>query len=216
MPLQHKHSVCLHLAPAAVSGEGGSHSLLPSSRRGICGICFPSKAQAKQSRCRTPQRIWFPSPRCKSLLLLSNTLLQIRSGLQGFRSVTLRIRPQLTTENAPGFSPPKSVFAGQTPLPAPCHRGGFPAGSAFSLASRSPSVAPSPLAHGCLAPPSSLARPTECGRSVPQIFGPHIRDLRSSWSCSCFGSWEKAGEGWRGLRFSYRAGSQPEQRGERL
>jgi len=176
VPLQHKHSVCLHLAPAAVSGEGGSHSLLPSSRRGICGICFPSKAQAKQSRCRTPQRIWFPSPRCKSLLLLSNTLLQIRSGLQGFRSVTLRIRPQLTTENAPGFSPPKSVFAGQTPLPAPCHRGGFPAGSAFSLASRSPSVAPSPLAHGCLAPPSS-PRPTHRARSqrATDFRAPHPR-----------------------------------------
>lgn len=137
MPLQHKHAMHLHLASAAVLGR--SHSLLPSSRRGICGICFPGEAQAKQSHCRTPQRIWFPSPRCKNLLLLSNTLLQIRSGLQSFRLATLRIQPWLTMENAPGFSPPKSAFAGQNPPPAPLDaEGGF----LLALPSASPPAPP--------------------------------------------------------------------------
>lgn len=122
MPLQHKHAVHLHLGLATVRG-GGASSPLPSSRQGILGICFPGEAQSKQSCCRTPQRIWFPSPHCKNLLLLSNTLLQIRSGLHGFYLVTLGIRPWLMTENAPGFTlptPPKSTFAGQ-PSPSSPH-----------------------------------------------------------------------------------------------
>lgn len=106
---------------------GGASSPLPSSRQGILGICFPGEAQSKQSCCRTPQRIWFPSPHCKNLLLLSNTLLQIRSGLHGFYLVTLGIRPWLMTENTPGFTlppppprPAKSTFAGQ-PSPSSPH-----------------------------------------------------------------------------------------------
>ena len=180
--------ICRAFASCSHHCTGGSHSPLPSSRRGICGICFPGEAQAKQSRCRTPRRIWFPSPCCKNLLLLSSTLLQIRSGLRGFCSVMLQIQPWLTTENAPGFGPPKSNFAGQTPPPAPRCRGGFPASSAFSLAFRSPSAAPSPLAQGCLPPQLPSPGPSSAVPACRGFLGPTSTSRRAAGAAAALGA----------------------------
>lgn len=170
---------------------GGIPQPALSSRRGICGICFPSEAQAKQSCCRTPRRIWFPSPHCKNLLLLSNTLLKIHSGLWGFCSVTLRIQPWLTMENTPGFGPPKSAFAGQTPpSSAPLQRG-VSCRLCLQPHILLPLRGPQTLGSGLPPSPAPLTRPIERSPGVPQVFGPRVHKSQSSWGCSCFGSREK-------------------------
>lgn len=86
LPLQHKHTPCLCiLLWMPCWGRVGNHTACSSPGKEFVG--FSSPVKLKQSK--TPLRIWFPSPSCKNLLLLSNTLLQIYSGFQSFCSVTL-------------------------------------------------------------------------------------------------------------------------------
>lgn len=169
---------------------GGASSPLPSSRQGIFRICFPGEAQAEQSCCRTPQRIWFPSPHCKNLLLLSNTLLQIRSGLHGFYLVTLRIQPWLMTENAPGFTPTplNPPLLANPPPPAPSHRQGFLAGSALGLISCSPSMAPGPLAQGWLLPQLPSPRLSSAVLACRRFLGPSSASHQAAEAAAALGA----------------------------
>lgn len=96
------------------------------------------------------------------------------------------------TENAPGFSFPKYAFAGQTSPPAPCCRGGFPAGSAFSLASRSPSVAPSPLALGCLPPQLPLHGPSSTVLACHRFLCPASVSRQAAGAAAALGAGKKS------------------------
>lgn len=83
MSLQHKHTRCICIL-LRMSCRG-DHTACSSPGKEFVGFSSPMKLK----HIRTPLRMWFPSPCCKNLLLLSNTLLQICSGFQGFCSVTL-------------------------------------------------------------------------------------------------------------------------------
>lgn len=90
------------------------------------------------------------------------------------------------------LQPPLNLsLPAKLPSPAPCCRVGFPASSAFSLTSHSPSVAPQPLGSGLASSLAPLVQPTECRPHMSQVFRSGIHELWSSWGCSCFGSREK-------------------------
>lgn len=89
-------------------------------------------------------------------------------------------------------APLNTPLLAKPPPPASHCRGGFPAGSAFSLASCSPSVAPSPLAPGSLPSQLPLHGPSSTVLACHRFLCPASMSRQAAGAAAALGAGKKS------------------------
>lgn len=180
-------TVHLHLAPDAM--PGGSHSpLLPGKE--FAGFSSPMKLK----QIRTSKDLVSFTMLQKSAFVFQHPL------ANSFRVPGLLlghvVNPAMSNDGkCSGFSPLKSVSAGQTPLSNPLLQSGVSCQLCLQPPLPLPLCGPQPLASGLPSLLAPLVQPIEFSPHMPQVFRSSIHELLSSCGCSCSGSREKVRKG---------------------